>query len=292
MAGFRPLLGYKVKDLREVQLPTLASFKIDGWRATWFVREFFTRTGKCVPNRAVQREFYQLMIRERQLCDGWDGELVYGEPNAADTFVRTESVLSSPKGSADGIRWFVFDAASAPGDFARRLDTLRDLPPRIFRLDHEFVENYSDLEALEERAVSAGFEGLVCRSPGGRYKNGRSTLREQYLLKVKRYIDEEVTIIRLEERMHNANPAFANELGYTKRSTAREGKIPAGTLGRIIVNWRGKDLGVGTGWTQDEAQRLWLLRDTLPGKTGVIKYSPAVKDLPRQPVWKGLRSDI
>ena len=43
--------------------------------------------------------------------------------------------------------------------------------------------------------------------PNAPYKQGRSTVREGYLLKVKTFLDDEATVVRFEERMHNGNEA-------------------------------------------------------------------------------------
>ena len=50
-----------------------------------------------------------------------------------------------------------------------------------------------------------GFEGAMVRSLDGRYKNGRSTLREGLLLKVKPWKDSEAEILEVYEMMRNEN---------------------------------------------------------------------------------------
>jgi DNA ligase-1 len=39
----------------------------------------------------------------------------------------------------------------------------------------------------------------------GTYKFGRSTVRDNILLKVKRFLDDEAVVIDIEEKMHNEN---------------------------------------------------------------------------------------
>jgi DNA ligase-1 len=286
----RLLLGAKAESLHDIRLPCYASYKFDGWRAVWQGLEFFSRNGKTIPNRSLQSLAVQNVVPA-----GYDGELIVGEPNAPDVFNKTDRFCKTMKAvtPTEGVRFFVFDNAFLDNmSFERRHATLKDLPPLVTILKQHFITRLDELEAFENEAVLSGYEGIVTRCPHGRYKNGRSTMREQYLVKLKRYIEEEVCIIRAEEKLHNANPAFVSEIGYTKRSSHREGKIPAGTLGALVVEWRGAELRVGTGWDSRTARELWEIRDSLAGKLATIRFSPPTKDLPRQPVWKGLRSDL
>ncbi len=285
----RPILGAKAESLYDIRLPCFASYKVDGWRAIWQGLEFFTRSGKCIPNRAL-RAFAQQCVTPV----GWDGEIIVGEPCGPGVFTRTDKFCKTANAPipASGVRFYVFDNCLLQRPFYDRSSSLYDQPPFIYRLDQKLIETYEQLAEFEAEAVALGYEGIVTRLPTGRYKNGRSTMREQYLVKVKRYIDEEVKVLALEEKMHNANPAYVSELGYTKRTSHREGKVPAGVLGALVVDWRGKELRVGTGWDADFAKWAWEHPDDVVGHTGTIRFSPPTKDLPRQPVWKTLRSDL
>jgi DNA ligase-1 len=286
----RLLLGAKAESLHDIKLPCYASYKVDGWRARWQGLEFFSRNNKTIPNRALQSYAVQSVIPV-----GYDGELIVGEPNDPFVFRKTDAFCKTMRAPLppEGIRFFVFDNVLLDDmSFERRMHTLESFPPFVIRLEQQFINSYDVLESFENEAVVSGFEGIVTRHPDGRYKNGRSTMREQYLVKVKRYLEEEVRIIRAEEKLHNANPAFISETGYTKRSSHAEGKVPAGTLGALVVDWRGQELRVGTGWDSRTAGELWAIRDSLPDKKCTIRFSPPTKDLPRQPVWKCLRSDL
>lgn len=286
---FRLLLGAKAESLHDIRLPCLASPKVDGWRAWWQGSEFFTRNGKTLPNRALQR-----LAKEEFLPPGLDGEIIVGNPCAPDCFNRTDRFCKTANAPIppEGVRFFVFDNSLVEGGYSDRYATLLYVPSFVQVLIHQLIETYAQLEDFEIECVGAGYEGICTRSLHGRYKAGRSTLREQYLVKLKRYIEEEVKILRLVEKQHNANPAFRSETGYTKRSSHAEGKVPAGTLGAVVVDWKGHELRVGTGWDSATAAELWGIRDSLPGRTATIRFSPPTKDLPRQPVWKGLRSDL
>lgn len=284
----RPILGVRANSIYDIKLPAYVSYKVDGWRAIWQGVEFFTRNGLFIPNRALRSLAVQNVTPV-----GWDGEIIVGDPFGPGVFSRTDSFCKTAGKPIppEGVRFFVFDNCLVTAPFHARNEALYDLPPFVIKLTHTLIESYEALEEFEARAVALGYEGIVARSPQGPYKRGRSTLREQYLVKLKRYLDEEMTIIGFEEKMHNANDPEVGPLGYAKRSSHREGKIPAGTLGAIIVNWRGNDLRVGTGFDHKLGLEIWRNQSEFLGKKATIRYSPPTKNLPRQPSFKGIRHD-
>jgi hypothetical protein len=73
----------------------------------------------------------------------------------------------------------------------------------------------------------------MLRDPNGPYKFGRSTRKEGYLLKLKRFCDSEAEVIGVVELMHNGNEAKTNALGRTERSTRKAGKTGMGVLGAL-----------------------------------------------------------
>lgn len=284
--SLRPLLGAKVDDLRQLRYPYFASIKLDGIRALKYGPELMSRTLKTIPNRAVREALIDVP-------SGWDGELILGEPNDPDVYRNTNSRVMSRDLSGAGVRFFVFDNFEARGDFSQRLATIHDLPPVVIKLDQILVSSSEEAVEFEERALRQGYEGIVLRRPDGRYKYGRSTLREGFLLKVKRFTDAEATVVGFEEQMHNANPADLDERGYTKRSSHAEGKVPAGVLGALVVNWKGHELRVGTGFDASERAEIWRNQNQFLGKIAKFKYLPiGMKDLPRHPVFIGWRDEI
>jgi len=135
----------------------------------------------------------------------------------------------------------------------------------------------------------------MLRHQNGPYKHGRSTEREGWLLKLKRFDDSEAVILSAYELMHNANEATQNELGYTERSSHKAGMVGKGVLGGLSVRdvYSGVEFDIGTGFDQATREALWKQRDQLPEQ--VIKYkffASGVKDKPRFPVFLGFRSDL
>ena len=288
--SFRPLLGEKLGDIKKgrtveadlaiLRLPLYGSFKLDGWRGGWETLEFMTRHRKTIPNRNLQAMFSRI-----DLPTGWDGEIIVGDPYGDGVFKRTDKFCKAQLATTPlPIRFFVFDNYEAPGGFSKRLETLYDIHPLVVKLDQILLDTVADVLALEAKALALGYEGLVLRDPEGRYKQGRSTLREQYLLKLKRFIRFQATVTGFNERMHNANEAFDNELGYTKRSSHQENKIPMNTLGSLnCINDAGVEFSV-SGFTAAMAKEIWTNQNKYLGKRPWIKSFPIGQDkAPRQP---------
>ena len=137
-----------------------------------------------------------------------------------------------------------------------------------------------------------GYEGVMIRLPGGKYKYGRSSVKEQILLKMKLFKDEEFIIVGYECKYHNSNEAKLNELGRTARSTSKDGMVALDTLGVLYLKTKdGKDFGCGSGFDDKTRDELWVVRDSLKGKLATVKYFDTGNyDVPRFPVFKSLRS--
>ena len=125
------------------------------------------------------------------------------------------------------------------------------------------------------------------RAPDGLYKTGRATSKGGELLKLKRFLDSEAEIEGTEEEMFNGNAAETNELGRTKRSTAKDGLVGKGTMGALRVRdvSTGVRFSIGTGFTAAERREDWRSGDIVK-----YKYFPVgIKDAPRHPVYLGRR---
>ena len=190
------------------------------------------------------------------------------------------------------MRFYCFDFWSMSAPYIARWHQLESLAAGHPNLPVDVLEQIviNDEEALlkyEASALAKGFEGLILRDPDGLYKCGRSTIKDQGLLKLKRFEDSEAEIIGVEEEMFNGNEAETNELGRTKRSTAKAGLVGKGTMGAIVV----RDLvskvefNIGTGFDAEDRKKDWPI-----GTVVKYKFFPVgVKDKPRHPVYLGVR---
>ena len=284
----RPMLAYsKTPDLTKLKYPKLLSPKIDGIRCLIVKGKALTRTLKPIPNEYVRGEL------EKYAHDGWDGELVL----PGKDFNDPQSAIMSHDGEPKFEYW-VFDACNKNLPYVARIKVLERYNGYFnpFKLvPQRLVNSAAEVAALEEKYLAEGYEGVMLRDLDGPYKQGRATLKEEYLLKVKRFEDAEAVVIGVVELMENTNVKKKDERGYAKRSKAKAGLKPSGKLGALVVKdyKTGVEFEIGTGFTDAQRCDLWkneLTRLKLIGRHVTYKHQPhGAKDKPRIPVFKGFR---
>jgi DNA ligase-1 len=271
----------------KAKFPYLVTPKIDGIRFLMVDGVAVSRTFKPIRNSHVQRALAAV------LPDGVDGELTCG-----DTFQSSSSAIMSIDGEPDFKCW-IFDYVSpntpVVEPYSMRIShpmlaTLESVP-FVTVLRPETVASASDLAVIEQRYLDEGFEGAMVRSPGGTYKFGRSTVKENILLKVKRFLDDEAILVNVLEKQHNQNEAEQDAFGNTKRSTCQDGLIGADTAGTLVVQRPdGLQFGIGTGLDDALRAQIWGNPDAYVGRIVKYKYFPvSIKEKPRHPVFLGFR---
>ncbi|USN16409.1 DNA ligase [Luteibacter phage vB_LflM-Pluto] len=297
---FRSPMLAKDYDPAKLAFPLLGSPKIDGIRCVVDRDDAglpvaYSRSGKPIRNAFVQKH----LAREEYV--GLDGELVVGPFNAPDVYNVTSSGIMSSDGEPD-FTFHVFDFR-ADGSYTERtagllgiISTANRLYPahRLRLLTQAPILGPEELEAFEADCLENGFEGIMIRRANAPYKYGRSSTKDGALLKVKRFkYDEEATIVDVEELMHNENEAFTNELGRTKRSTAKEGRVGSGMVGAFICsspNYTDTFRVSAGSLSHKEKERLWNERDGLRGLIIRFKHLPhGAKDRPRHGLFEGFR---
>lgn len=289
--NIRPLLSCEV-PLDKIKLPVFISTKLDGVRSIVIDSVVYSRSLKPIRNKYVQKLF------GKPEYNGLDGELVVGDIYAKDVFQKTTSGVMSAEGNPD-VKFYVFDICTIPEETftARRFilhNKLKNLPfdSNVVMLQQHYVETLYDLQQyLEDERIKGG-EGLICRNPDGKYKYGRSTPKEQLSVKLKFFVREEFEVIGFEERMHNTNEATTNELGYTERSSAKDGMQPMGTLGSLVLKYGDAEFRCGVGFNDLQRKEIWDNKDNYLGKMASIRYmSVGSKDKPRCPSFVWFRSE-
>ena len=284
----KPMLATDA-ELDKLRFPLLASAKLDGVRAIVQNGVILSRSLKPIPNKYVQEALKHL--------EYLDGELIIGDPRSKTCYRDTVSHVMSHDKTGFDLRFYVFDHVRNPSDryqnrlvqVNRRPQTI-DLAAAVITHPQHVVTCLKTLLELEEKLLDQGYEGLILRDPDAPYKFGRSTVKEGYLLKLKRFVDAEAVVIGFTEREHNGNEATTNELGRTKRSSHAANKTGRGDLGAILVRFGKVEFSIGTGFTDSERDAVWSARDKYLGALAKFKYFPVgVKDAPRHPVFLGWR---
>jgi DNA ligase-1 len=281
-------------NLGSIRYPVYGSPKLDGIRGSVCGGRLLTRSLKRVPNQHIYSALSNAVL------EGLDGELIVGMPNSPTCYRDTVSGVMAMDGQPD-YAYFVFDwwdhgqaFTNRRLDLQERLRRLKNDWLTLVPVDHVLLRSREELDAYEAEVVGRGFEGIMLADPHGNYKYGRATPKSGELLKVKRFEDGEAVVIGVEEEMFNGNEAETNELGRTKRSTAKEGLVGKGTMGALIVRdvKTGVEFNIGTGFTAADRIDFWQARDLHCTAKTVVKYKffpVGVKDKPRHPVYLGLR---
>ena len=268
----KPMLAATCRDINKLDFNNnlyLATPKLDGIMALKIDGALVSRTFKPIRNKYIKN------ILEDILSGGADGEIVCGN------FQETSSGVMSEDGKPD------FVTKSLSESYAERADKMlcaKIDSNLITTLVPTAITSIEQLVFYEKKCVVAGFEGVCIRTSTSPYKCGRSTEKEVYLLKIKRFEDSEAIIIGFGERMHNENKAEKDNFGRTKRSFSKEGLQPVNTLGCLYV----KDIKtniefeVGSGFDDFLHKQIWNNKEKWLGKIITYKHFSVsgVKDRP------------
>lgn len=284
----KPMLASKLDDPAKLKFPVYVSPKLDGVRCIIHEERPYSRNLKLIPNNVVQDILSGL--------PPMDGELICGPPTAPDVFQRTSSGVMSKEGIPH-FKFYVFDCITrAPMPFKERLELAgsytRSSPKLVMMVPHKLVHKAEALLDYEAEQLLAGYEGIMIRDPAGLYKQGRSTVREGGLLKLKRFEDSEAKVLGFVEKEHNQNEQTRDELGRAKRSSHKAGKVGADTLGALVVQdvVSGQRFNIGTGFSESERADIWGKQGSFLGRLVKYRYqSTGVKDAPRFPTFAGWR---
>lgn len=292
---FKPLLAYTIEDTSKITYPVFVSAKLDGIRTVIKDGVLYSRSMKEIRSTTVQELFGKTEL------NGLDAEILYGDWNATNVFnLTTQTVMATnlkDNFSKDELRLAVFDHTEMYAPYEDRLAKIQDIVgntgmSNVIVLDQIIVHNEDELLEFETRMLEEGYEGIMVRSIDGAYKQGRSTQREGTIGKLKRFSDGEAEVLGFEERMHNTNEAYTNELGRTQRSSAQNGMVGTGTLGALVCTYQGIQFTMGSGFDDAGRDEVWNNREKYIGKLAKFKYfAIGMKDSYRFPIFQGWRDE-
>ena len=280
---FKVMKGEPV-DLAYLRYPIYVSPKLNGIRG-YVTDKVMSTANKLIPNTHLQEMFSSVKHR--------DGEFIVGDPcDTQFSLNRTSSIVMSDDKPIDDLRFYTFDHIEHTNQpFSSRITRLQKDHPNVVVIEHTLIHNEKDLLQAEANYLAEGYEGLITRDPLAAYKFGKSTAKQAWMGKLKRFKDSEAVIIGFEEEMQNTNEAVVSETGRTKRSSAKAGKVGKGTLGSLICRWsNGAVFGVGTGFSDKQRQEIWDIREKYLNGLAKFKYFAAGSDgVPVLPVFLDFR---
>lgn len=306
---FKPTLAETIDPMDDpnvfdkLRFPLLVSPKYDGIRGVGIDGKLKSRKLLDLPSIQVQDLFGHL--------EHMDGEVIAGDPCDGDeVYNRTQSIVMSKNKPYDDLRFYVFDWAHPmwkDADYPSRFAMLKQAVEATGRTDVILVEStlvnsLDEFLAMEEQYLTQGFEGIMARNPASPYKYGRGTFgdpkrpkpEDQCLMKLKRFEDFEAEITGFVEGETNQNAAEKDELGHTKRSSAKSGKVLANTLGNFVIDYKGEPADIPCGVIKHNMRkRIWDNQDQFMGKIIKVRHFPfGAKEGLRLPRCVGFRDPI
>lgn len=294
MDDLKPMLAASKSS--NISFPAYVSPKLDGVRCICKDGEVLSRTLEIIPNHHIRKT---LSDKFKQLQANFilDGELVvYDENNNILPYYECESQIMSEEGIPD-FRYFAFDIFVKEFPklmFSERVKYLNNYHKNNYIDDiviYEKISHDEDLQYFYDDYLKLGHEGLMYRNPEGRYKFGRSTSKEAFLVKFKPRETSEAVIVGKYPLMKNISESKLNELGYKKKSLKKVDRIAQEKLGGFHLEdlYSKVKFKIGTGFTDLMRQEFWQ-DESLIGK--IVHYESdvcGVKNKPRNPSFKGFR---
>ncbi len=280
----KPLLASSTQpDIEQMKYPKYASTKLDGIRCIISGGKALSRSLKPIPNLHVQRTLAKFDLED---CDG--ELMVNGD------FNDVQSAIMSVHGTPS-FRYEVFDFVDSAKPFEDRISSAYYKVTRanssiIKFLPQMQVNKPEDVEMLYAEAIYKGHEGLILKDPQGKYKFGRSTLKQEIMLKLKEVEDTEGVVIGFTELMHNNNDAFRDDVGNQVRSDHQAFKEGGDTLGALVVKFNDSIVNIGSGFDAGQRQFIWNSKEHYRGMPVKFKHLGLSKyGIPRCPVFLGFR---
>ncbi len=282
------MLAHKFEG--KISGPVSVSLKLDGIRCTALIDDkgqavFKTRQGKTIKGLLeIKMALKAYGLKNCML----DGELIrINKDNlpSDENFRLTTEIVNSKSDNKTNLEYVLFDITPLEDYYNKKCDiTYKErlsLLKQSILHENKFIrivpiykvtEDVDIIYKILASVTSQGLEGLMLNTLSGKYAFGK---RSKDLLKVKAMQTCDIKCIGIEEG---------------------EGKY-AGVLGKIVCDYKGFTLRVGSGFTDDERKFYWNNQDKIINQLVEIQYFEESKDKKtgnlslRFPVFKRVRDD-
>lgn len=277
----------KIDKLEQEKPRILVTQKLDGMRCTTIKLgdkiNLMSRSGQLMTG------FVEIEHELRELPDGvYDGEILadLSIDNSLDLFASTVSAARTKDTKKKNMTYNVFDYVKRVEEFvtgmfsescAQRKQNLENILKKAHCNYIKYVEvlydgeyNSDIIDKLLNKALSLQQEGIMLNIADAPYQKKRTT----DILKVKKM---------------NTVDLFVTNVFEGK------GKYK-GTLGGVVVEYKGQPVGVGSGFSDIQRKMIWEHPESIVGKLIEVQYFEESKDKNgkpslRFPVFKKIRLD-
>lgn len=282
---FGVMLATKIEDVKDLEGNlVIGTKKLDGFRYTFIKKDGVGYNRSGIPLEGVveiEEEF-------KNLPDGvYDGELLaIGDFKEAKDEYKATSKIARKKGEKRGLKFVCFDYIENYEDFYKgkcetwcinRKNKLKAIieehKPKFIEYAEVLYYDYYDAKKVGDLAselTKAGEEGLMLNIANAPYECKRT----KTLIKIKEFYTCDLRVI-----------------GYTEGSGNFEG-----TLGALVVDYKGNKLNVGSGFSLEQRITLWNKKEELIGKIIEVGYREETSNADgglslRFPTFKTIRED-
>jgi len=321
MKSFKPMLAIDAsKTLDNISYPKFASKKLDGIRCIFHpTLGMVSRSLKQIQNQQLQKKFEKLKkfsVDHNIIIDGelYDHGLTFQEISRAvmtynfedirtvkniakELKVSDEDVKEYLKDLHRNLKFHIFDVDSGIDLY------YKDKTPilkKIIELDNVVeVKNITVESALTVNeifldALDDGYEGIMLRDPCSKYKYGRSTLKQEWLLKVKPFetFDSKIIAVKQATKVNPNADKKINKLGRSVTSRKKDDRIEIEKAAAFVVKYKSHLLKVSIALPDKEKEKIWKNKDSYIDK--MIEYKGLMigsKNVPRHPVFVRFRDD-
>jgi len=337
---FKPMLGVEApEDKTEINFPVIASFKLDGIRAIFHPElGLVSRSLKPIKNKQLREKFSDLIKYSKENNIILDGEFYehdltfqqitslvmtenFMEPKTISKLVKSnnETLLNMYDMRIDlkfntPLKYHIFDWLDLKYGNEKAFFNERSFDINYYlkntnhiRIVNQVLVNTSEeLDELFEKAINNDYEGLIIRNPESPYKFGRSTVKEQGMLKYKPFVTYDAKIIDVTERFENTNESFKNELGQSTKRNTIDNKKGTGIASAFVVRLmqieetnydlpykpKFNELKVTLTGNEDFRREIWDNKENYVGKMIEFKgMDVGSKNVPRHPTFLRFRED-
>lgn len=265
------------------------SRKLDGVRCICIIKnnkiQCFSRQGKeFLTLNKVKEDIAKLNLNNIVL----DGEIAIVKNGKEDfssvmkEIRRKDHIISNPI-------YFIFDVLTldefekqkSKRKFSQRLQEAPQLDQSFKFLEYlpQYEYSLEKFSELQKDVDKYGWEGLMLRKDTT-YQGKRS----KDLLKVKKFMDDEFRVKSIETNT------------IRQYDSSIKNYIQVETLGAVVIDYKGFDVSVGSGFTMEERNEIYKTPEKIVGKLITVQYFEEIKDKKgnlslRFPIFKTILGD-
>lgn len=269
----------ELPQLPNLKYPLFVSPKLDGQRMLCINGQFYSRTGRPIPNIQLESYFKSLEGLQDVVLDGelYAHGIIFQE--------LSKTLTNEDKPITIKLKYHVYDAIPRKDwlaqktklDYTDRLKLLRSTVnsicdyKKVIDVAADLVYDSSEVVEIYKKYLKDGYEGCMLKAPDGKYQWKRVTLKSGEMIKLKPFKSEDLEIINVIEG---------------------EGKFQ-GTLGSIVVAINTNiACSVGSGFDDSLRKEIWRNKSKFIGKMAEISYFEKTEDGSlRFPIFKRMRLD-